>query len=259
MTSIRFPALTIESEGEGPAVVMLHGLGGTSNSFQPLVPALSGFRVIRPDLPGAGRSPTPAGKLTVAMLVDAVAGAMTHLGVARAHVVGHSFGTLVAQHLAVRVPERCASLTLFGPIIEPQDAARERLRARAEAARREGMDIIGEQLSRGALSGASAAENPAAVAFVRESHMRQDAEGFARSCEALADAGKADHRLIGCPTLVVTGDEDGVGPPTVARELAGLIKDARSVILDRCGHWTPIERSRECSRLLADFLRGIAV
>lgn len=238
---------------------MLHGLGGTSNSFQPIVPALSGFRLVRPDLPGAGRSPTPAGKLTVALLVEAVADAMAHLGVARAHIVGHSFGTLVAQHLAVRVPDKCASLTLFGPIIEPQDAARERLRARAEAARREGMDVIGDQLSRGALSGTSAADNPAAVAFVRESHMRQDAEGFARSCEALADAGKADHRLVACPTLIVTGDEDGVGPPTVARELAGLIKGAKPVVLDRCGHWTPIEKPRECSRLLSDFVRGIPV
>lgn len=259
MTSIRLPTMTVESEGEGPPVVMLHGLGGTSNSFQPLVPALSGFRLIRPDLPGAGRSPTPAGKLTVASLVDAVADAMNHLGVARAHITGHSFGTLVAQHLAARLPDKCASLTLFGPILEPQDAARERLRARAEAARHDGMDVIGEQLSRGALSGTSAADNPVAVAFVRESHMRQDAEGFARSCEALAEAGRADHRLVGCPTLIVTGDEDGVGPPTMARELAGRIKGAKSVILDRCGHWTPIEKPKECGRLLSEFLRGIPV
>ena len=195
----------------------------------------------------------------MASLVDAVADVLSHLGVARAHVVGHSFGTLVAQHFAARFPERVASLALFGPILEPQDAARERLRGRAEAARRDGMDVIGEQLSRGALSGASATDNPVAVAFVRESHMRQDAEGFARSCEALAAAAKADHRLIGCPSLIVTGDEDGVGPPSVAREIAGCIKGARSVILDRCGHWTPIEKPKECGMLLSEFLRGIPI
>ena len=125
MTSIRVRGMTIDSEGEGPPIVMLHGLGGTSNSFQAIMPALAGFRAIRPDLPGAGRSPTPAQKITVGLLVEAVEHAAGHLGVSRAHVVGHSFGTLIAQHIAARHPDRVASLTLFGPILEPQDAARE--------------------------------------------------------------------------------------------------------------------------------------
>jgi pimeloyl-ACP methyl ester carboxylesterase len=258
MTTVRLSGMALESEGEGTPVVMIHGLGGTSNSFQPLISALSGFRVIRPDLPGAGRSPTPPQKITVESLADALADAAGHLGVERAHLVGHSFGTLVAQHLAARHPRLAASLTLFGPIVEPQDAARERLKARAVTARHEGMAFIADQLIDGSLSGATRADNPLAVAYLRETHMRQDREGFARSCEALAGAEKAEHRLIDCPALIVTGDEDGVGPPSVARDLAGRLKNARSVILDRCGHWTPIERPRECARLLGEFLRGIA-
>jgi pimeloyl-ACP methyl ester carboxylesterase len=55
MTSVRLPGMVVESEGEGPPVIMLHGLGGTSNSFQPLLAPLAGFRIVRPDLPGAGR------------------------------------------------------------------------------------------------------------------------------------------------------------------------------------------------------------
>jgi pimeloyl-ACP methyl ester carboxylesterase len=172
--------------------------------------------------------------------------------------VGHSFGTLIAQHFAAHSPGRVASLTLFGPILEPQQAARERLRARAATARRDGMDVVAEQLG-SALSGATAVENPVAAAFVRESHMRQDSEGFARSCEALADAEKADHRLIDCPALIVTGDQDAVGPPTVAQELADKIGRAKVVILHRCGHWTPIEKSKECGTLLSEFVRGVPI
>ena len=56
MTSIRLGGMTVDSEGEGPPIVMLHGLGGTSNSFQAMVPPLAGFRIVRPDLRGAGRS-----------------------------------------------------------------------------------------------------------------------------------------------------------------------------------------------------------
>jgi 3-oxoadipate enol-lactonase len=259
MTSVHVRGMAIDSEGEGPPIVMLHGLGGTSNSFQAMVPALAGFRVVRPDLPGAGRSPTPPQDITVGFLVEMVESAAAHLGVHRAHVVGHSFGTLIAQHLAARHPDRVASLTLFGPILEPQDAARERLRARASAARQDGMSAVADQLIGSALASATANDNPVAVAFVRESHMRQDAEGFARSCEALGQAEKADHRLIDCPTLIVTGDEDAVGPPSIAQELAEKIGGAKTVILNRCGHWTPIERSKECGKLLSEFVRGIPI
>jgi 3-oxoadipate enol-lactonase len=259
MTCVQVRGMTIDSEGEGPPIVMLHGLGGTSNSFQAMVPALAGFRLVRPDLPGAGRSPMPAQKITVGSLVEALADAADHLGVGRAHVVGHSFGTLIAQHIAARHPDRVASLTLFGPILEPQDAARERLRARAAAARQQGMAAVADQLIGSALATATAGENPVVVAFVRESHMRQDAEGFARSCEALGQAEKADHRLIDCPALIVTGDEDAVGPPSIAQELADKIGGAKTVILNRCGHWTPVEKSKECGKLLSEFVRGIPI
>jgi 3-oxoadipate enol-lactonase len=259
MTSIRFAGMTVESDGEGPPIVMLHGLGGTSNSFQALMSPLSGFRIVRPDLPGAGRSPAPSQAITVGFLVEAVASAATHLGVDRAHVVGHSFGTLIAQHIAARHPERVASLTLFGPILEPQESGRERLRDRAATARNEGMSTVADQLTGSALSRATTNDNPVAIAFVRESHMRQDVEGFARSCEALAQAEKADHSLIDCPTLIVTGDEDAVGPATIAYELADRIGRAKTVILHRCGHWTPIEKSKECGALLSEFVRGIPI
>jgi 3-oxoadipate enol-lactonase len=259
MTSVQVHGMTIDSEGEGPPIVMLHGLGGTSNSFQAMVPALAGFRLVRPDLPGAGRSPTPAQAISVGLLVEAVAHAADHLGVNRAHVVGHSFGTLIAQHVAARHPDRVASLTLFGPILEPQDAARERLRARAAIARQDGMAAVADQLISAALASSTASDNPVVVAFVRESHMRQDAEGFARSCEALGQAEKADHRLIDCPALIVTGDEDAVGPPSIAQELADKIGGAKTVILNRCGHWTPVEKSKECGKLLSEFVRGIPI
>jgi 3-oxoadipate enol-lactonase len=259
MTCVQVAGMTIDSDGEGPPIVMLHGLGGTSNSFQAMMPSLAGFRVVRPDLPGAGRSPTPRQKITIEFLLEALDNATAHLGVGRAHIAGHSFGTLIAQHIAARHPERVASLTLFGPILEPQQSARERLRERAATARHEGMSAVADQLIGSALATATAYENPVAVAFVRESHMRQDVEGFARSCEALGEAERAEHRFISCPALIVTGEEDAVAPASVARELADKIAGAKVVIVNRCGHWTPVEKSRECGRLLSEFVRGIPI
>jgi pimeloyl-ACP methyl ester carboxylesterase len=83
--------------------------------------------------------------------------------------------------------------------------------------------------------------------------MRQNPEGYARSCEALAAAEPADVRQIGCPTLLVTGDEDSVAPPSGARLLAERIDGARLSVLNRCGHWTTVERAAECTAALKEF------
>lgn len=254
MTTTMTAGMTIEQEGEGPAIILLHGLGATSNSFQPLMPALGGRRVVRPDLPGAGRSATPRGPIDVRLLVDAVLRAASDLGITEADLVGHSFGSLIAQHVAQARPALARTLTLFGPIIEPADAARERLKGRAQLARDEGMAVVADQVASAGLASGSDETNAAAVAFVRESHMRQDAEGFARSCEALAGAGRADAKALKMPVLVVTGEEDAVGPPSVAHQLADEVGHGRAVILPGCGHWTPIEKPAECRRLISEFV-----
>ena len=108
-----------------------------------------------------------------------------------------------------------------------------------------------------AISADTRQRSPLAVAFVRESLMRQDGEAYARSCEALAEASPAAVERIEAPVLLVTGDEDGVAPPQQVRALAEKLHAARStrvVVLPRCGHWTPIERPEECARELRDFL-----
>ena len=87
--------------------------------------------------------------------------------------------------------------------------------------------------------------------------MRQDPDGYARTCEALAEAQPAAVERIEAPVLLVTGDEDGVAPPQrCARwpRSCTRAKSTRVVVLPRCGHWTPIERPEECARELRDFL-----
>jgi pimeloyl-ACP methyl ester carboxylesterase len=245
----------IEIDGEGPTILFVHGLGGTSNSFQALLGALDGFRCVRPDLPGSGRSPTPAGKLTMDGFVETIGEVIRVIGAAPVHLVAHSMGTTVCQHLAAKMPEWVTSLTLFGPIHEPSDTARQRLKDRARAARQEGMIGIADAVA-GGLPSATKRASPLVVPFLRESHMRQDAEGFAQSCEALADAQAADLRLLRCPMLLVTGDEDTVAPPSIAQAIADKVEGATVKVLERCGHWTPVERPQDCARLLSEHVRG---
>lgn len=255
MTDARVGRTMIEIDGAGPAIVFVHGLGGTSNTFQMLLDALRPFRCIRPDLPGSGRSPLPFAAVTMDLFVETIGEVVQKIGGGAAHLVGHSLGTLVCQHLAARTPEWVKSLTLFGPIVEPSETARERLRDRARIARREGMIGIADAATASGLSSSSKNANPLLAPFVRESHMRQDPEGFAQSCEALAAAEGADLRLLRCPTLIVTGDEDAIAPPSAAQALADKVKGAKVKVLEHCGHWTPFERAPDCARLLAEHLR----
>jgi len=248
--------MAVEVEGAGEALVMLHGLGGTSNVFAPQMSLLAPrFRVIRPDLPGSGRSAASAA-LSIQGVVDAVLAALRALGVERADFAGHSMGCILCQHIAVREPPLVKSLALLGPLLAPPDAARQALRERAVKARAEGMAEIAEAIVRGATSGDTKNSNPVAIGFIRELLMRQDAEGYARNCEALADATAADVSQIRCRVLLIAGDEDAIAPPSYVRAMAQRIQGARITVLNRCGHWLSIERAAEVTAALREFYFG---
>ena len=258
MSGAALGQIQLEIDGDGPPIVFLHGLGASSSSFQPLLDSLRDFRCIRPDLPGAGRSALPFAKITMEALVEAVRDILRTVAGAPAHLVAHSMGTLVALHVATTAPEDVLTLTLFGPIGAPGDAARERLRDRARLVRQNGMIAIADAVAAAGLSTATKSSNPIALAYVRESHLRQDAEGFAQSCEALADAASVDLRRLRPPALLVTGEDDPIAPPTAVQAFADAIKGAKVRILAHCGHWPPLEQPKECARLASDHIRARA-
>ncbi len=263
MTLHLIDRIAVDDDGEGDAVVCLHGLGGSSNSFTPLMGALSRHRVLRIDLPGSGRSQQAEGEISLERFVNSVQSICARLNIARAHFVGHSMGTIVCQHLAVTAPKLVHSLALFGPLLAPPDSARANLRARGAKARAGGamaMQDIAAALLQASVSADTRQRLPVAVAFVRESLLRQHGECYGRNCEALAEMPAADVQRIDVPVLLVTGDEDVVAPPQAVRAMAERFHHARGVrvvVLPRCGHWTPIERPEECTRELRDFLAGI--
>lgn len=248
--------MAVEVDGEGDPVVMIHGLGGNSNTWAPLMSAFTRHQTIRLDLPGSGRSYKVEGDLSCERFVKAIIRVMGAIGIERAHIVAHSMGTIVAAHLAAYEPKMVRSLALFGPLLAPPDGARSALRARGEKARLEG--IVGMQAIADALVLASTASETkrsrwAAAAFVRESLMGQRPDGYARSCQALSEMMPANTSQIVCPTLLVTGDEDMVAPPSSVRAMADKITGARIEIIRTCGHWAPVETPETCIAHLQRF------
>ena len=238
MSDKQIGSMVMEDIGTGEVVVMIHGLGGTSYSFQPMMKSLSGYRVVRPDLPGAGRSNLKPGKPGLDGLMSAVMDCLNAANIKRAHFVGHSMGTLICQHL------------LFGPILEPPVAARQALIDRAATARTDGMAGIADMVANSSLSNSSRSANPVTAAFVRESLMRQDGKGYAKHCEALSKAQAANHAEIHCPTLLVAGANDLVAPVKMARELKNKIDKAKLEIIPDIGHWIMIEACERSANLL---------
>jgi pimeloyl-ACP methyl ester carboxylesterase len=242
--------------GGGDAALCIHGLGGTSNTWTPLLPALSRFVAVRFDLPGSGRSHRVEGPLSIDRFVQACLRVLSSCKVERFHVLGHSLGTIVAAHLAAHEAKRVRSLALFGPLLAPPDVARTNIKARAGKARGEGvagMQTIADALVQASTSAETKAKRHAVVAYVRESLMRQDCDGYARTCEALAEAEPADTAAITCPTILVTGDEDGVAPPQAVRAMGQKIAGSQVEVLRGCGHWTPLEKADECIDILRRF------
>ena len=253
--------MAVDARGDGDPLLFVHGLGGSLNVWTPLLPALGRWRCVRVDLAGAGRSrrayavAESAPPLSTDAHVDALRRVCDALGLARVHVVGHSYGTLIAQQLAVRDPARVRSLALFGALLEPSAAMRDGMRARAAAARAKGdLFEIAEAISEAALSASSKQQQPVTVAFVRECVGAQSVEGLARNCLALGESVAAAHAQVRCPVLIVNGDEDVVTPLQAARQLADRLPDARVEVLSRCGHWPMLERTTDCQRALRDFL-----
>jgi len=260
MTTTVVKNLAVEVEGDGQAVVCIHGLGGSSNNWTPVLSAFEGMKVVRPDLPGSARSALPSQPLSIDLYVETLAGALDELGISKAHVVAHSMGTIVAQHLAIKHPELVKSLALFGPLLAPPEQGRAGIHTRAALSREKGIagvQEIADAIVKGATSAETKAQRPVALALVRESVMRQSTEGYAQSCEALAGAQAADIEKIAVPTLLLTGDEDGVGQPAAVKAMSERIAGSNVTVLSGCGHWTTFEKPAECVEALKAFYKSM--
>jgi len=259
MTTKFFDRIAVEVDGEGEPAVCIHGLGGSSNNWTPVEQALAGMRRVRIDMPGSARSARVEGALSIERLAGSVIEVCRRLDISGARFLGHSLGSIVCFQVAVMEPSLVRSMALFGPMLCPPDGARPNIRARAAKAREGGaaaMQEIADAIVGAALSARTRREQPVTVAMVRESVMRQDPDGYARSCEALAEAVALPVEGIACPTLLITGDEDAVAPPQSVRAIGERIAGSRTVVYPQCGHWTTFERPDECLRDLRDFHAG---
>src|SRR5258707_4683531 len=176
-------AVDIETPtGGGDGTLCSHGLGGTSSTWTPLLPALSRFTAVRFDLPGSGRSHRVEGALSIDKFVEACLRVLASRNMERVHVLGHSLGTIVATHLAAREPRIVRSLALFGPLLAPPDVARANIKARAAKARSEGVagkHAVARKPVPGSTSGPTQARRHPVLPYMRQPLIPQEPDGYA--------------------------------------------------------------------------------
>ncbi|KAF1344223.1 hypothetical protein BDV97DRAFT_393846 [Delphinella strobiligena] len=250
------------SGSESP-IVFIHGLGGSSEYWTPLISA-AGLDQSHPlhlfDFEGHGLSPTsPLSTLSISSLAADVKGIFSHAGISfRATLIAHSMGCLVAVKFCLENPDLVSKLILLGPPPSPlPEAGSKDSHARADQVRVKGMVSIVDALVLASTSERTKKENPLAIAAIRLSLLGQDPEGYAKACTALAGSvsDKLDFNSLEPETLITTGDEDKVSPPQLADGYSSSIPNLRGVrVLSGVGHWHVFEDVNGVASAVKGFL-----
>ncbi len=246
-----------------PAVVLLHGIGSTSGGWRDQFgPFGARYRVIAWSAPGYHDSvPLAAESPAAREYADALVRLLDAIGIAEAHLVTNSWGTLCALACAAAYPKRVRSLVLGGPTAGSHGLApaqREKLAA-DRIARVRGLGL--QAMRKEDVPRLVAASAPAPVMQFVEHGVPGEGptpEGYCQAARMLyATDGVALVRELAQPVLVVSGTEDGVTPPERnARPLAAAARSATFAAIEACGHLPHLEKPERFNRLVLDFLDG---
>jgi Predicted hydrolases or acyltransferases (alpha/beta hydrolase superfamily) len=239
---------TVSRRG-GPALILIHGAGGSHLHWPAALRRMPGATVYAVDLPGHGRSEGP-GRERIEDYVADIVRFMDAVGVSRGVLVGHSMGGAIAQMTALMAPERVAGLVLVGT----------GARLRVAPALLDGI----LQDARGALAlitewawGPEA--DPAMVARGRQMMARVNPRvvwGDFAACDRFDIRERVGE--ITAPTLVITGSEDRMTPPKFGQWLAERIPGARFVLVEGAGHMVMLEKPDQVASAVREWLKAVA-
>jgi 3-oxoadipate enol-lactonase len=245
-------------------VVLIHGHSADLRLWEPQVPALvgAGYRVVRYDVRGHGRSSVPPTGYDWEHYLADLRALLDHLRVSRAHLAGISMGGAIALELALEEPGRVASLTLLdsalpGFAYSPQfEDDVERLR---DAVRAEGPRAAVERhwLTHPIFDGVR--RRPEAFAALRRMVLDYPAADYLDEAEYPPPERPAIERLheVSAPTLVVVGELDLPDFRIIADILAENLPRARKLVVPDAGHLPSLERPEEVNPALLSFLAAV--
>ncbi|MEU6221204.1 4-carboxymuconolactone decarboxylase [Streptomyces sp. NPDC047022] len=234
---------------DAPVLILGPSLGTTWHMWDRQVPELvKQWRVFRFDLPGHGGAPAyPVG--SVGDLTARLLATLDALGVQRFGYAGCALGGAVGAELALRHPERLASLALIAA--SPRFGTADEFRQRGVIVRSNGLDPIARTSPERWFTGGFAAAQPAITEWAVQMVRTTDPGCYIAACEALAAFDvRAELGRVGVPTLVLVGSDDQVTGPAEARTLVAGIPDARLAVVPGASHLVPVEQPTAVTDLL---------
>jgi len=267
--STRFGELSAVEAGEGPAVIAIHGLGGTKASFLPTVADLApeGFRVIAIDLPGFGDSVKPlAAPYDARFFARAVEDVISSLGLERPHLIGNSLGGRVALEVGLRSPARIDRLVLLAPSMawrrKPRWARLLRLVRPELGVIQPAPRMVVQAIVSGVVPGADDGWTASGVDEFMRAYLtpRGRAAFYAAARQIALEEPYGDNgfwprlKELRPESLFVWGKQDQLVPLAFARHVTDALPTARHLELN-CGHVPQIERPRQVHAAVARFLR----
>ena len=253
--------LRVKVQGSGPPLLLVMGLGGNIEMWQPLVEELSDFETIAFDAPGMGESEIPRRPISMRGLARITAGVVRELGYARVDVLGVSYGGAVAQELAFHhreiVRRMVLAATSFGVGSLPgKPRALAMLATPYRYYSRSHLKAIAPRLYGGRI-----ARQPELInrdAYARLGHA-PSWRGYAWQLAAIVGWSSLPYlRRIRVPVLVMTGDDDPIIRVFNARMLASLIPGAQLHVMRGAGHLFLIDEAKTSAQLIRLFLAGTA-
>lgn len=248
--------INVLDEGDGQAILFLHGLGGCWRDWEPQVESLrDDYRVIVLEHRGHGRSDRVPGPYSIEQFAGDALGACRGRGVDHAYVVGLSMGGMVAQRLALMAPNFVDALVLCDTASHMEPSGVEARQQAADIARTRGFDALRERARPWfGWSAVTMAERP----WIARNNAR-DGDGNDPDCWAWALEALTRHDTrgelgqIGAPTLLVWGAEDTIVPVALAQPLADELGGAPIVVLEGAGHVCNLEQPEAFDRAITEF------
>ncbi len=244
-------------EGEGPVVTLSHSLGCDLSMWDEQARALvaRGYRVLRFDTRGHGRTSAPPGPYTFEQMAEDLHGLLGGLGIAETHFVGLSMGGMIGQVFALKYPEMVRSLTLCDTASSyPADAWpiwEERIRT-VEA---KGMEPMVEPTLKRWFTAPFRERRSDVMERVRSMLRSTPPAGYIGCCYAVPKINVTDRLgAVRCPALVIVGEEDPGTPVEMAREIHAALPSSEMAILRSASHLSNVEQPEEFNRVLLCFL-----
>jgi flavin reductase (DIM6/NTAB) family NADH-FMN oxidoreductase RutF/pimeloyl-ACP methyl ester carboxylesterase len=244
--------------GRGDVVILVHGVGMAAEIWSPQIAALSReYDVIAYDMLGHGGSTVPPADARLPDYADQLLAVMDGLGIAEAHVIGHSMGALVVLEFALLHPDRVRSVTALNAVYGRTPDQRAAVRQRAAALENGDMRGAAEATIARWFGDPISGRLAAAAGKTRHFLQSVDPAGYARAYGVFASSDNAHcGRLqnLRVPALFLTGEDDPNSTPAMSRAMAEAAPHARCEIVAGERHMMALTASDEINRHLTAFL-----